>query len=613
MGRNFFVFLHLLAAVMLSTNETIASEKKIKLEYEVNLTHIDEDSFYVSLNVGGFTKDTAVFQFASTAPGTYQTMDVGRFVGSFTAKNASGVALPVYRLSTNQYVIRNAQTLAEITYKAEDTYDTRITENPVYPMSGSSLENDNALINGQMVFGYIKGYQSNPVQVKYRYPDNWKIATALESDKGVYHASGFDQLVDSPVLFGNLSSAGIKVGGANVDVFCYSQSGTVLADSLLLNLKKMLNAADQFIGGLPVKRYVFLFKFTTEPIYTYGAWEHNYSSFYILPENNNAGTSKANLYSMISTVAAHEFFHIVTPLHIHSEIIEPFNFETPTPSRHLWLYEGCTEWAAQMMEVRGGIIDENQFTRRITQKLELSDQFNPNVSLVDLALGSYGELNREYVNIYQKGALTAMMLDIRLLELSKGKMGLREVIQKLSKKYGPNKTFPDDKFFDIFIEMTYPEIRDFINKYIQGAQPLPVKDYLAQAGFYYQAESHTGKFTSTRGLLGLDLVDGKIMVTAADSSNEINRQTGIRKGDELLALIWNEKEKSLMDPGGFQALKAAMQPGDAFAWKVRRDGQEMLLKGVAGKMEVVEKHVIKNMDAPKPEQLLFRKWWLTNR
>ena len=43
---------------------------------------------------------------------------------------------------------------------------------------------------------------------------------------------------------------------------------------------------------------------------------------------------------MISDIAAHEFFHVVTPLHIHSEIIENFDFETPVPSEHVWLYEG---------------------------------------------------------------------------------------------------------------------------------------------------------------------------------------------------------------------------------------------------------------------------------
>ncbi|MBL7995855.1 hypothetical protein JNM05_10845, partial [bacterium] len=151
-------------------NTAGASENKLKLMYRVDLTQLKTDSFFVNLDIKGFSADSAVFQFASTAPGTYQVMDAGRFTGNFRAFNSTGVPLPVYRISTNQYVIKNAQTLARISYEVEDTYDSQITEHPVYPMSGSNLENDNALINSQMVFGFIKGYQSNPIHIKFNYP-----------------------------------------------------------------------------------------------------------------------------------------------------------------------------------------------------------------------------------------------------------------------------------------------------------------------------------------------------------------------------------------------------------------------------------------------------------
>jgi hypothetical protein len=63
----------------------------------------------------------------------------------------------------------------------------------------------------------------------------------------------------------------------------------------------------------------------------------------------------------VTDIAAHEFFHVVTPLNIHSEIIEHFNFVmTPVPSRHLWLYEGTTEWAAHAMQLRAGLEDERR-------------------------------------------------------------------------------------------------------------------------------------------------------------------------------------------------------------------------------------------------------------
>ena len=52
--------------------------------------------------------------------------------------------------------------------------------------------------------------------------------------------------------------------------------------------------------------------------------------------------------------AAHEFFHIVTPLSIHSEEIQYFDFNQPKMSEHLWLYEGSTEYHAHMVQEKYG-------------------------------------------------------------------------------------------------------------------------------------------------------------------------------------------------------------------------------------------------------------------
>lgn len=48
-----------------------------------------------------------------------------------------------------------------------------------------------------------------------------------------------------------------------------------------------------------------------------GALEHSYSSMYVLPEMDSI-----SLEQTIKDVAAHEFFHIVTPLNIHSYEVE---------------------------------------------------------------------------------------------------------------------------------------------------------------------------------------------------------------------------------------------------------------------------------------------------
>ena len=93
--------------------------------------------------------------------------------------------------------------------------------------------------------------------------------------------------------------------------------------------------------------------------------------------------------------------------------------------------------------------------------------FNNDLSLVDLSKNSYSSDGfRQFSNIYLKGALTAGLLDIRIIELSKGKKGLIDVVKELTEIYGPDRPFDEELFFDKVVALTYPEIQDFIDDYL---------------------------------------------------------------------------------------------------------------------------------------------------
>ena len=53
---------------------------------------------------------------------------------------------------------------------------------------------------------------------------------------------------------------------------------------------------------------------------------------------------------------AHEFLHIVTPLAIHAQQINDFDFYSPSMSKHLWLYEGVTEYTSVLVQVQQGLM-----------------------------------------------------------------------------------------------------------------------------------------------------------------------------------------------------------------------------------------------------------------
>ena len=571
------------------------------LAYTVDLTDRSEDTFKVLLRVDDLGSENAIYQFASTAPGTYQVMDIGRYVRRFEAVDASGAIIPSEQVSTNQWRISRPEDVVEIRYELAETWDTPVEEHPVYLMAGTSIEDDHVQINGQAVFGYPTGMQSRPLRIQVVRPDEWIVGTALERDTaGWYRADNYDHVVDSPILTGTLSVASLDVRGTAVDIFTYSKTGAVKSEQILEAVRDILTAAADFLGELPVDRYAFLFHFEDVSM---GAWEHSYSSTYTFAEADFALLLQQGLASIV----AHEFLHIVTPLNIHSEIIEQFNFVAPTPSEHVWLYEGATEWMAQISQVRGGVIDPETYLARLSEKLRADDGYDPEWSISDMSLRSYSAKGqREWGNIYQRGAIVAGLLDLEILSRSQGRRGLREVLLELAATYGPDTAFGEAGFFDEITAMTYPDIRPFFERYIRDTEPLPLSELFAHVGVEYIPELRTGEmepsFNVQVGVQGDRLTFVGV--------GEVAAACGLTAGDVLLAM--DELEVTLATAQQAFTTLHMLGADEPFVLTVMRGEDKVELTCAKQLVERVDRHVLRFDPEATPEQVALREAWLTN-
>lgn len=590
--KNKIRFIALVVLSLFAFLVVISAQQKFYL----NLNDRQDDLFKVTLIPELLSEQNKIYQFASTAPGTYQRMDIGRFVRSFKAFDEKGNELGTKQISTNQWELDEPTKTAKIIYTVAETWDNPVKENPVYAMCGTSIEKDHVLINGQAVFGYFHGMQKTPIKIKLEYPNEWLIGTAMNLNKdGFYDAPDYDYVVDSPILLGTLTKATTKIENTTVDVFTYSKTGKINSNQILLLLEDMLNATSQFTQGLPVDRYTFLFHLEN---FSAGAWEHNYSSLYVFNEQ----PLEENIAKEVRSVAAHEFYHIVTPLNIHSELVGNFNFEKPVMSQHIWLYEGVTEWASDILQLRDYLMSIEEYLVEIKKKLSMSDNFDPAFSLVDLSLHST-ERQDQYPNIYERGALVASLLDIRLLELSNGTKGLREVINQLYKDYGSAKAFSEKDFFDEFVKRTYPEISDFINKYIKGTEKLPVEEYFRKLGIDYKEAAGIDSSKISIGF-GIGVKDNKFIITRVDERTE----DGLQPLDFITKL--NGEELNLQTAQiRFEPLKQ-LKVGDSFTLTVDRNGMQKDVEIFMQPKPI--KHQFKILDDASEQQLALRSAWMKN-
>jgi predicted metalloprotease with PDZ domain len=565
----------ILVIIGCSTTETI-NRTGNEIIFHLDISQPENDLFLVTAYPPDLGENNNIYNFVSTAPGVYTVLDIGRLVKSFKAFDEAGDEINTEQISTNKWELSVPGQVYKIEYTIEDSYDAGLMEHQIPPMGGTGIEEEYVHMNTFGVFGYFEGLQSNPVKLKVEYPEEWIVGTALSADEfGYYGADTYDHFADSPFLIGELSIASKQVNGIEVDVYVHSLFPDMGAEKMMGLASDVLDAAGSFISYDPVDRYVFLMTLVDMDVaqrngfYGFGALEHSYSSNFVYP-------GYPQVIESLRGSMAHEFFHIMTPLNLHSEIIAVYDFAEPTASEHLWLYEGVTEWASDIMQFRGGVIGEEEYFDMVSQKIsEFYSRYDTTYSLSELSLNCYTDKGRnEFPNVYAKGSLVASMLDIELLKLSNGRRGLREVFVDLTRKYGKNNPFPEKDFFNVLVNETYPEIDDFIDKYIRSAEPMPLSEYYSQIGYMYTKRRIDEENPTMIGLAFIPNDKGEIVIDGFADGYE---DYGLERGDALLKLFGEEvsfdNARSLIDR------TKSMKIGDEFSITVKRDGEELEFTG----------------------------------
>lgn len=311
-------------------------------QFYMNLNEVKNDRLKVTLLTPIIKQEKIVYNVPKIVPGTYHVYDFGQYVNDFEALDKEGKKLIVTKLDDNRWEIESAKKLHEINYWVEDTWDAEV-EDFVFEPAGTNIEEDTSfMINTHGFFGYFDGMKNREFELNITRPANFYGSTGIsgvttDGNTDKYKIKNYMGLVDAPIMYNEPDTTFIKVGETDVLISVYSKNKSASAVEIAEDIQEVLEAQRKYLGGtLPVKKYAFI-------IHLYdgmsksgasGALEHSYSSVYFLPE-----MSAERLSGFIIRIAAHEFFHIVTPLNIHSEQIGNFDYINPEMSKHLWLWK----------------------------------------------------------------------------------------------------------------------------------------------------------------------------------------------------------------------------------------------------------------------------------
>ena len=594
----------------------IVAKKQI-IAVAIDLNNVVDDKIKIEVDPGKITEQSIIYQIPAIVPGTYAMSNYGQFVTDIKAFDKNGNELSVNKLDTNSWLINNAPKLEKITYWVNDTFDSEI-EHGIYVMAGTNIEEGkNFFLNLPGLVGYFKGKKETPYQLTISHPTDLYETTSLitknktkeDNTKDIFLANRYDEISDNPIMYAPLNNVDFTVNGVAVSLALYSPNNIHTAKDMEEDLKKMVAAQTNFLEGFSTTNQYNILVYLFDPkVYawsSFGALEHLSSTTVVFPETY----SKEQLTNgMINGTVSHEFFHIVTPLSVHSEEIHSFDFNQPNMSKHLWMYEGITEYFANLFQVNQGLISDQEFIDEMKNKIASSLRYNDTMSFTKMSKNILEDkYAKNYGNVYQKGALIGMTLDILLREESKGTYGVRNLMKDLSEKYGQHKPFKDDEILAEIVAMTYPSVGTFFDNHLTGNVAINYDQYFEKVGVTKKKENiDAGYFFDSSRQMFIS-ANNKREIFFTDRKNTALAALGVKPNDVLKSV--NGTEVTLQNIRNFIGQSVGWKAGDKITFEVIRGGEVLKLEGtfIKGTTEI-ESLVIEDLPDTNPKKKLRDAW-----
>ncbi len=587
--KNLKISFLLLVTVLVGCKPAQNSLKQSDIQVNIDLNNITDDKVLVTIMPTPSTTNEVTFALPKTVPGTYSTDNYGKLVENLKAFDANEKELTVSKIDDNSWKISDATKLKKVTYFVNDTFDNEkgsgFGGGDIFSPAGSNISPENFMLNTHTFIGYFNDKLAVPYTTTITHDAKIQAITSMidvdaSENKDVFKNFRYANLVEHPIMYAKPDFTTFKAGDMEIIIGIYSPNGTFKAADVTPEMEKFMLAQKKFLGVVNnTKKYavlIYLSDMKKNDAKGFGALEHPTCTTVVLPES----LPKERMAETLKDVVSHEFFHIVTPLGVHSKEIQDFDFNNPKMSEHLWMYEGVTEYFAQLFQINQGLISEDDFYKRMAEKIEQAKTMDDTMPFTKMSANVLEEpYKKQYVNVYQKGALIGMCLDIIIREKSEGKRGILDLMQKLTNEYGEKKAFNDSELFDKIASFTYPEVKTFLDTYIAGPTPIPYKDYFAKVGVSFAKTKKAGNvfIKNNAPYIKIDPTTKVISALPNGELPEFYSNLGIKNGDDILSV--NNVKYNLDNIMDLILMSESWKENDAISLTIKHDGKEKEVKG----------------------------------
>ena len=418
-------FKYLAAAAMLAA----AAEAQATVDYTVDLTSPEHHLAQVSAAFPATPAPYLEVKMPAWRTGRYTILDLANGVRRFTATDGQGHPLSWRKIDKSTWRIELPQPGA-----VRVGYELYANE---LGLRTRHIDDSHAYLDASAVFMYADRYRADDVSVALSVPPAWKSYSGMTSPAPQrFVAPNWDILVDSPIETGIEKAYRFSEGGRDYEVTIWGDGnydpGQVVAD-----IRKIVPQAGSIWSGYPFQRYVFMIHATDG---VGGATEHRNSTVIQVPRWNFQPRAK---YLDFLSTTAHEFIHTWNVKNYRAAGMVPYDYERENYTDLLWLEEGSTEYFADPLLLRAGLMKPDEYFGNLSRLIDRhKHKFGANEqSVADASFDEWisvggDRANNAQVDIYDEGQIASWMLDLALLQQTGGRISYRDVHEALYRRFG---------------------------------------------------------------------------------------------------------------------------------------------------------------------------------
>ena len=576
----------------------LQAESQDVIAYELEVTNADQHYAEITVLFPTTSQEYLDVVMPSWRLGKYQVLNLANGIRDLSASDSSGTELPVKKIDKNTWrIFLHEPTKIVVTY---ELYANQLKTRTRH------IDDTHAYLDGVSTFIYAPTYIENPVEIKLNVPKGWRSRSGMErKGRHTFKTDSYHTLASSPIESGFHEFYEFEVDDKNIEVVIWGK-GNFKAERILADFEKLIKTQGQLWGSYPFEKYVFIIHVSDG---LRGGTEHINST--VMQMDAMGFDSEAEYFRFLG-LTSHEFVHTWNVKAYRPTGIQQYDYTTENYSDLLWISEGSTSYLGDLLLARSEVVKLKQYFEKFAKAIKEYED-SPGRHRMTAQQASFntwieGRGHRgmnDSVDIYNKGRMLTLLMDMTLIEDSEGKATVGDLHRLLYERFpAPEKGFTANDVKSIMTELTGEDYSDFWSTYMEGTREINIAQLLKSVGLNYIPDGKPTESSNPVFNTGIKFHSSNSNTIQSVRRDSASWKAGLTEADEIIAINGVKLGK-----GKWQDILSSYEDGQEVQVTFFRRNvlKETTLELVSRRMS---QPVIEHVEDPTEQQKEYYKVWL---